>query len=153
MTQVKKVLVTGANGQLGKCLQDIAPGFSEYEFTFVSREALDIENLKDIEDFFKTNHFHYCVNAAAYTNVEKAESDAQTAYRTNAEAAGTIAAMCAKTDTVLIHISTDYVFDGKKQSPYTEEDEVRPINVYGASKLKGEELIRGASRKHFLFSN
>ncbi|MCF6308202.1 MAG: sugar nucleotide-binding protein, partial [Flavobacteriaceae bacterium] len=128
-----KVLVTGANGQLGRCLKDASVNFPNLEFIFVSREELDISNEVSISKIFSENNFDYCINTAAYTNVEKAESDADNAFKINAEAVKNLAKQCREKDVVFIQISTDYVFDGKKTVPYTEEDETNPINVYGAS--------------------
>ena len=141
MKFVKKVLVTGANGQLGKCLRDIAPGYDNCEMIFVSRDVLNIENPEATNQFFKGQSFDYCINTAAYTNVEKAESEPDTAFKVNAGAVQTMAKLCSENGIILIHISTDYVFDGDKESPYSEDDTVGPLNIYGASKLKGEQHI------------
>lgn len=138
---MKKILVTGANGQLGRCINDASHGFSEAIFTFVSRAELNIENDEELKEYFSKNTFDYCINAAGYTLVEEAESDADAAFKTNAEAVNTLAHCCKDTDTVLIHISTDYVFDGKSKVPYTEKDSTKPLSVYGESKLKGEVNI------------
>ncbi len=138
---MKKVLVTGANGQLGRCIKDASANFPDLEFLFVSREDLDIENEEAISIFFSKNNFNYCINTAAYTNVEKAESEPEKALQINAEAVKSLATICKQNNTTLLQISTDYVFDGKKTTPYTEEDITNPINVYGASKLKGEKYI------------
>lgn len=148
---MKKILVTGANGQLGKCIQDAVADFPELEFIFVSKEELDIENETLLEEFFNKNSFSHCINTAAYTNVEKAESEPESAFRINAEAVKNLASICKENDVVLLHISTDYVFDGKKGSPYLETDTTKPINVYGASKLKGEDYIQQIWDKYFIF--
>ena len=147
---MKKVLVTGANGQLGRCIKDIAEDYPNLEFVFASKNELDIENYDAVAEFFSSEYFDYCINTAAYTNVEKAESESEKAFNINAEAARNLAEVCNNSNTILIHISTDYVFDGKKKTPYTEEDKTNPINVYGASKLKGEEYIRKVHIKHFI---
>ena len=145
-----KVLVTGANGQLGRCIKDAAANFPELEFLFTSREDLDIENEGSISELFTKNNFDYCVNAAAYTNVEKAESEPEKAFQINAEGVKKLATICNQNSTTLIQISTDYVFDGEKKTPYTEEDETNPINVYGASKLKGEQYVQEICNKYFI---
>lgn len=145
-----KILVTGANGQLGKCIKDAAADYPDFEFVFASKEELDIENKDSLTDFFKKNNFSHCINTAAYTNVEKAESDKERAFAINAEAVKNLALTCKENDVVLLHISTDYVFDGKKKSPYLETDKTNPINVYGASKLKGEEYIQEICNKFFI---
>jgi dTDP-4-dehydrorhamnose reductase len=148
---MKKILVTGANGQLGKCIKDAAADFPDLEFVFVSKEELDIENSDLLLDFFSKNSFTHCINTAAYTNVEKAESEPEKAFAINAEAVKKVAVSCKENDVVLLHISTDYVFDGKKTAPYVETDITNPINVYGASKLKGEQYIQEICDKFFIF--
>lgn len=147
---MKNILVTGANGQLGKCLLDLSPNISTAHFVFTDRALLDLGNPGSIEAFFLREHFDYCINAGAYTNVERAESEPEQAYQINAEGVRCLAEQCVLHETVLIHISTDYVFDGLKTSPYEETDTVGPLNVYGASKLKGEEYIRTICKKHFI---
>lgn len=147
---MKKILVTGANGQLGRCIKDAAAKFPDLEFVFVSKEELDIENTDLITDFFRKNNFTHCINTAAYTNVEKAESESDKAFAINAEAVKNLANSCKEKNVTLLHISTDYVFDGKKTSPYLETDTTNPINVYGASKLKGESYIQEICEKYFI---
>ncbi len=148
---MKKILVTGANGQLGRCIKDAAADFPEFGFIFVSKEELNIENENSVKEYFNKNSFSHCINTAAYTNVEKAESEPESAFKINAEAVKNLAEMCKENDVVLLHVSTDYVFDGKKGSPYLETDTIKPINVYGASKLKGEEYIQHICDKYFIF--
>lgn len=148
---MKRILITGANGQLGLCIQDASLNFSHLEFIFVSKDDLDIRNHESLKNFFKTNHFDYCINTAAYTNVEKAESDSENAFAINAESVKNLATTCKENDVTLLHISTDYVFDGKKKSPYLETDATNPINVYGSSKLKGEEYIQKICDKFYIF--
>ena len=148
---MKKILVTGANGQLGSCIKDAAADFPDLDFVFVSKEEMDIENTDLLKDFINKNQFDYCINTAAYTNVEKAESEPEKAFAVNAEAVKNISEICAENNIVFLHISTDYVFDGKKNSPYVETDATDPINVYGASKLKGEEFIQQVCAKYFIF--
>ncbi|QAA83234.1 dTDP-4-dehydrorhamnose reductase [Aequorivita sp. H23M31] len=148
---MKKILVTGANGQLGRCIKDAASEFPALEFVFASKEDLNIENADSIKDFFRNNNFSHCINTAAYTNVEKAESEKEKAFSINAEAVKNLAVVCKENDTVLLHISTDYVFDGKKESPYLESDPTNPINVYGSSKLKGEQCLQEICDKIYIF--
>ena len=148
---MNKVLVTGANGQLGKCLKDAASLFKDCDFIFCSRQDLDLNNKEDLIAIFADNKFDYCINTAAYTNVEKAESERESAFNVNAKAVKNLAAICKTNNTILLHVSTDYVFDGKKESPYAEDDNTNPINVYGASKLKGEEYIIESGVKYFIF--
>jgi dTDP-4-dehydrorhamnose reductase len=147
---MKNILVTGANGQLGKCLLDLSPNISNFHFVFADKELLDLGDPANIESFFTSRHFDYCINAAAYTNVEKAESESDLAFRVNAEGVKHLAQQCARHDTVLIHVSTDYVFDGLKTTPYKENDPVAPLNQYGASKLQGEAYIQQICHKYFI---
>lgn len=147
---MKKVLITGANGQLGSCLQDVLKGNSGYKPTYTDRDELDITDKKSVEQFFSSGSYDYCINAAAYTQVDRAEEQKELAFAINAEGASNLAAACAQHNCTLIHISTDYVFSGKKQTPYTETDRTRPIGVYGASKLKGEQEIIRQCKQHYI---
>ncbi|WP_081208125.1 dTDP-4-dehydrorhamnose reductase [Salegentibacter sediminis] len=148
---MKKVLVTGASGQLGKCFKKIALGHPELKFIFLDSSQLDITDQNQIQKIFSEEKSDYCINCAAYTNVEKAESDKETAFKINAEGVKNLAEVCENNGTVLIHFSTDYVFDGKTTKAYQETDKVNPINVYGASKLKGEKYIMQGMEKYFIF--
>ena len=145
-----KVLVTGANGQLGQCFQVLSKTFSNIDFTFVCSSELDITNMSDVETFFKNTAFDYCVNCAAYTKVDLAEKQKEQAFLINAEGAKHIAIACKINNVVLIHISTDFVFDGSKADPYLETDIPNPINVYGHSKLKGETCIQSILENYFI---
>ncbi len=147
---MKNVLVTGANGQLGRCIKDIAPKVEGANFVFADRAVLDITERQMTSDYFSNKNFDYCINTAAYTNVEQAEKDSKNAFKINAEGAKNLAEICAANNTTLIHISTDYVFDGRKENPYIETDATNPINVYGASKLKGEQYIKEACKQHYI---
>lgn len=147
---MSKVLVTGANGQLGKCLKDASKLYGEHTFVFADREILDITDKASIQRVFGENTFQYCINTAAYTNVEKAESEEDKAFLVNAEGARNLAEVCSEKGVTLLQVSTDYVFDGTKRTPYLETDETNPINVYGASKLKGELWIRELCTRHFI---
>ncbi|WP_010228225.1 dTDP-4-dehydrorhamnose reductase [Gillisia marina] len=148
---MKTVLVTGASGQLGKCLQKLAENQHEIDWLFMDSSEIDITSSCDLEMCFSSKQIDYCINCAAYTNVEKAESEKEKAFSINAEAVKNLAEICRKHKTVLIHISTDYVFDGTSNSPYIEEDDTNPINVYGASKLMGEQHIQTTIGYHFIF--
>ena len=146
-----KVLVTGANGQLGKTIEELySKNNLAIDFKFVTKTDLDITKKNDIESIFKNNNFHYCINCAAYTNVEQAERKPEIAYKVNSEAVKYLAEACKKSHTVLIHISTDYVFDGEKGEPYTINDIPNPINEYGKSKLLGEQYIQGILNEYFI---
>ncbi|MGO2102941.1 MAG: dTDP-4-dehydrorhamnose reductase [Psychroflexus halocasei] len=144
-----KVLVTGANGQLGQVFQKKVKQIKA-DFNFQNSSSLDLTNHAAVESFFQENEFDYCINCAAYTNVEAAETEIEKAFLVNARAAENLAKVCHKNQVVLIHPSTDYVFDGEKETAYLEVDETQPINVYGASKLKGEELIQKSLKEHFI---
>ncbi|MCM4161971.1 dTDP-4-dehydrorhamnose reductase [Arenibacter sp. A80] len=145
-----KLLITGANGQLGRCLQDVAKSYQEYDFHFKTSIKLNVTKKKEIERLFAQEKFDFCVNCAAYTSVDKAETDQEKAFLVNAEAVRYLAEACKTTNTILIHISTDFVFDGTKTTPYTEEDIPNPINVYGASKLKGEQYVQEMLEDYFI---
>lgn len=148
---MKKILVTGANGQLGRCIKDASGQYPQFEFTFTERDQLNIDEAHSVKQFFQKNNFDYCINTAAYTNVEKAESEKDAAFQTNAEGVKNLAKACSMHHTVLLHVSTDYVFDGTKDTPYLETDPTNPINVYGASKLEGERHIRELCEAYFIF--
>ena len=147
---MKKIVVTGANGQLGKCLKDASVYFPNMEMIFAPKEDLDITKPRAVQQFFKIHSPDFCINAAAYTNVDKAEDEQEKAFLINAEAVKNLAVACKENNTTLLHISTDYVFDGKKKTPYVEEDEVNPINVYGASKLEGETIIQEFLSRYYI---
>jgi dTDP-4-dehydrorhamnose reductase len=136
----KTILVTGANGQLGKEFRALAASYPQYHFLFAKREELSIENVDLLKKYFAAHQIHFCVNCAAYTAVDKAEAESDTAFAINAAAVGNLAAICEANKVQLIHISTDYVFDGTAQQPYKEADATNPVSVYGQSKLKGEQL-------------
>lgn len=137
---MKKILVTGANGQLGQCLQKISSQFEEFEFIFTDSETLDITIKEEVNDFFWQNAPDFCINAAAYTAVDLAEADVEKAFLVNADGAENLAEACAENNAQFIHVSTDYVFNGENNLAYTEEDFTNPLGVYGASKLAGDEL-------------
>ena len=135
------ILVTGSSGQLGSELRELSKKYPSYNFLFTTRNELSIENKSAIKNFFKKQKIKYCINCAAYTAVDKAESEQEKAFLINAEAPGMLASICNDHHVKLIHISTDYVYDGSIQQPLKEENPVGPLNTYGLSKLKGEELV------------
>jgi dTDP-4-dehydrorhamnose reductase len=136
MSEPGPILVTGGSGQLASALA-AAPGVLR-----VGRPEFDFDRPDTIATIVRAAAPRLVVNAAAYTAVDAAESNAEAAYRANAEGPAILAKLCADADIPLIHISTDYVFDGTKPTPYTEIDPVNPQGVYGASKLAGEEAVR-----------
>ena len=139
MSSRSKILVTGSNGQLGKELQDLASSFPQFEFVFLSKEDLPIHNFELVRVFFDSVKPAFCINCAAYTAVDKAESEKELAFQINGEAVGVLAAVCKEHGTKFIHVSTDYVFNGEATYPYTENFPTDPVNTYGASKLEGEK--------------
>ena len=145
------VLVTGSNGQLASCIKDLAKRDTSLNFIYTDYQELDICDLNQIELFFKSNQkIDYCINCAAYTAVDKAESEVEKAFEINATGPKNLAQVCSEFDTILIQISTDFVFDGEKTEPYVETDVANPISVYGASKLQGEVEIKKIFKKHFI---
>ena len=144
------LLVTGSSGQLGQCLKQLLLSATDISCYFAAREDLDITNSDVVHQFFGEHNFDYCIITSAYTNVEKAESEQKEAFLINAEGAYSLAKVCKKHNVVLLHISTDYVFDGMAKTPYQEQDSTNPLNVYGASKLKGEQHIVDTWNKHFI---
>lgn len=136
------ILVTGSNGQLGNELRLVVgenDKVNKYFFTDV--DELDITSKKDVSDFVVANNIDIVVNCAAYTNVDKAEDDKERADLINHIGPKNLAEACRDKNGLLIHISTDYVFDGTKNTPYTETDETKPLGVYGETKLRGENAI------------
>ncbi len=151
LKQSQTVLVTGSNGQLGKTLKELYLNNDlGLQFVFANKKDLDITDLEAVNIFFNKHKFDYCINTAAYTNVEQAEKTPEPAYTVNAEGVKHLALACKTNNVVLIHISTDYVFDGKKQIPYTIHDSTNPINEYGKSKLKGEQYIQDILHQYFI---
>src|SRR5688572_21469262 len=141
MSTVPKILVTGANGQLGKELKELEGANPEFEFVFLSREDMPIQNFDLVRNTFKIHQPAFCINCAAYTAVDNAESEKELAFQVNGEAPGVLAAVAEKFNCRFIQISTDYVFDGQGNKPYREDSATNPKNAYGASKLEGEKQV------------
>jgi dTDP-4-dehydrorhamnose reductase len=133
-------LITGANGQLGQEFYALAEAFPQYQFIFTSRAELSLENDISIINFFRLHRVDYCINCAAYTAVDKAETEFDKAYQVNALGVSVLAAQCEKYKAKLIHVSTDYVFDGQSPDPYKETNATDPVNKYGKTKLAGEQF-------------
>lgn len=136
-----KILVTGANGQLGSELQFLSANYPNYEFIFTDIDTLDITKSGNAEKFVDANPVDFIINCAAYTNVDKAEEDRDTAFLINTVAVDYLVDAAKKTNACLIHISTDYVFDGTEHEPYDEESPIFPESMYGDTKYEGEKLI------------
>lgn len=142
-----KYLITGANGQLGRAFQKILPKNS---VIFTDQEELDITDRQAVLDFVEKNKPEVILNCAAYTNVDGCEENQELANSVNHLAVAHLAEACNKIDATLVHVSTDYVFDGTKKEPYTEEDKTNPQSVYGKTKLLGEEAAKKAE-KYYIF--
>lgn len=145
-----RILVTGSGGQLGLTLEECASGFPEFIFDFKTSKELDITNKKELRVAFQNGKYDFCINCAAFTNVEQAEKQPQKAFNINAQGVKNLAEMCKDHKTTLIHISTDYVFDGEKKEPYIVGDITNPINEYGRSKLAGEKYIQEILPNHII---
>lgn len=134
-----KILVTGANGQLGSEMRTLAALHPQHLFLFNDRDEVDITDAKQVAECFAEFKPTYCVNCAAYTAVDKAETDAESAFQINATAVKNLAKACTQFNAKFIHISTDYVFDGMGAEPYGEDHPTDPVSVYGKTKLQGEK--------------
>jgi dTDP-4-dehydrorhamnose reductase len=151
------VLVTGAYGQLGQSIKFISDKYPEIDFVFCDSKSLDITDLNNIKQAFKQFKPNFCINAAAYTAVDKAESEPEKAHLINVIGAKNLAEVCNEYDTILLHISTDFVFDGNRsvtlsavEVSYTEEDTTNPKGVYGQTKLDGEKAIQATFNNYFI---
>ncbi|MBQ1695908.1 MAG: sugar nucleotide-binding protein, partial [Bacteroidales bacterium] len=138
---MKRILVIGCNGQLGSKIRDNHEMLANAEFEYVDIDKLDISNLDATTAFFANNKFDVVINCAAYTAVEKAEDDLENATLANAVAPRNLAKCANKFGFKLIHVSTDYVFDGKANTPYCEDAPTNPQSAYGRTKLEGEKNI------------
>jgi len=155
------ILVTGANGQLGQCFQSIVKlnGNGEPKhfvhdknyWIFAGHNELDITNKDAVDKYFHDNNINVVVNCAAYTNVDKAEEDEENAYKINVLGAENLAIACNKYGAIIIHISTDYVFDGTANTPRKPDDDTYALGAYGRTKLEGEKLIQKSGCKYLIF--
>ncbi|MFN0032137.1 MAG: dTDP-4-dehydrorhamnose reductase [Flavobacteriales bacterium] len=150
MSKEKKILVTGSHGQLGREFMAVAAAFPAFQFVFTTRAELDIRLQHHALEMLNELKPAAVINCAAYTNVELAETEQEEAYEGNALGAKYLAEACGACDALLIHFSTDYVFDGKKKSAYRETDNANPLNVYGETKLQGERFIDEILRRYFI---
>lgn len=161
------VLVTGANGQLGQALQSIVEKYSSIDFVFCTSSELNITDKNNCEVVFEKYKPNFCINGAAYTAVDKAESEPEKAFEINVTGAQNLADVCKKHNTILLHISTDFVFDAKfvdgiayydrelrlplkSEKGLTETDVPFPAGIYGLTKLQGEQAIQATYEKHFI---
>ena len=142
MTKPQTILVTGCLGQLGQSLKSISSDYPNYEFVFVNRKQLDLSYETSVINFFEHQTFDIIINCAAHTAVDKAELEPELANQINHLAVQRFADIAKQKNMKLIHISTDYVFDGKQYRPYIETDIVEPLGVYGQTKLSGEKAIQ-----------
>lgn len=144
-----KVLITGANGQLGRELARQSPTF-DFEAHALDRQQLDISNENRIHQVLARLCPSVVINAAAYTQVDRAEAEPDLAYAVNTDGPGYLAKYCADNHLALIHVSTDYVFDGTKDQPYQEDDPIAPLGIYAQSKARGEAAIRSVLLNHII---
>jgi dTDP-4-dehydrorhamnose reductase len=143
-----KIAILGAGGRLGAALLREYRG--KYDLAGFNHAQVDLANLHEVRGTLGATDFDVLINAAAFTNVDACESERDRAFLINAEAPGVLAEICNKKDAKLIHFSTDYVFDGEKRAPYTEDDQANPVSVYGESKLAGEKCVRAAENGHLV---
>lgn len=144
------VLVTGANGQLGQSLKFIAGKYPEIDFVFCDSKTVDITQKEGINLVFNKVKPDFCINTAAYTAVDKAEREPEKAFEINVIGVKNLAEVCRDFKTKLIHVSTDFVFDGAKKTPYTEDDCTNPKSVYGQTKLDGEKVVQAILKDYFI---
>ena len=143
-----KIMILGAGGRLGAAL--VREYRDKHDVAAFSHSQLDLSNLDDLRQKLGATNFDVLINAAAFTNVDLCETERDRAFTINGEAPGIVAEICRERGAKLIHFSTDYVFDGGKRAPYTEEDEAKPISVYGESKLAGEKNVLAADGEHLV---
>ena len=144
------VLVTGANGQLGQSIKFIANKYPMIQFIYTDYYEMDITNIESCTNTFLKYKPQFCINTAAYTAVDKAESEPEKAHLINSIGPENLAKVCKGYDTILLHISTDFIFDGTSKTPYLESDLPNPQSVYGQTKLEGEIAIQNTWEKHFI---
>ena len=144
------ILITGCEGQLGTEIHKIASTDTLHNWFFTDVDTLDICDAQAVENYFETNKIQVCINCAAYTAVDKAEDEPDLALKINAKAPQILAQTCKKHEALLVHVSTDYVFNGNGTSPYQESEPVEPQSVYGNTKAEGERLIRESGCNYFI---
>ena len=147
---MKRVIVTGANGQLGRAINQQYADSTEYELINTDVGELDITNIDTVMEFTRDIRPYAIINCAAYTAVEKCEEEEDLAFRINAVGARNLSIAADETDAKLVHVSTDYVFDGNGSRPYRETDPVGPQGAYGRTKLAGENFVKEFSKRHYI---
>ena len=147
---MKTILVTGANGQLGNSIRRLAAGYPQYAFVFTDVDTLDICDAQAVNAFVKEKQVDYIINCAAYTAVDKAEDDEALCLRINRDAVRNLGEAARMAGARVIHVSTDYVFDGEGTRPWEPEDERHPLNVYGQTKYEGELAVQNTLEKYFI---
>ena len=146
MLNYKKILVTGSEGQLGRTLQKRSADINGFDWIFLSKAELDITQTNEIQAAFNKYNPKFCINCAAFTDVLKSEKKPSLAFKVNVEGVKNLTHICNENQSILIHISTDYVFDGAKKIPYVENDKANPLNAYGMTKYLGEKhVLRNAN--------
>lgn len=148
---MKKILVTGANGQLGSELQYLSAQYGQYQFTYTDYMDLDITDAAAVDKYMAEGGYYAVINCAAYTAVDKAESEKEKAYLINETGAANLAAGAKKTGAKFVHISTDFIFDGTNSAPILEDEIPKPLSVYGASKLAGELAVIKANADSIIY--
>jgi len=143
-----KILITGAKGMLSSDLVKVLS--TEHEITGLSHQELDVTNKRDVDICINDNKPDVVIHAASYTDVDGCESNRELAFQVNADGAKNVALVCRETGSAMVYVSTDYVFDGEKSSPYIEEDKPNPINVYGKSKLAGENHVKSILDRYYI---
>jgi len=144
---MNKILVTGAYGQLGNEINVIASNYPQFEFIFTDIDSLDICNKSAVNDFVRSNNINFIINCAAYTAVDKAEEDVDKCYAINRDAVKNLGVAATANNAKLVHVSTDYVFDGSNHTPYTEDLPICPQSIYGKSKAEGEIALNEVYKK------
>lgn len=148
---MSKIIVFGASGQLGQCLKLIAQKHNISDVNFLPEEHANILDNESLRDIFQSEAPQYCINSAAYTAVDKAEDDTEMARKINRDGAENLSLLCKEYNATLIHISTDFVFAGNVASLLSETDIAEPVNIYGVTKLEGEQTIEASGCKHYIF--
>ncbi|QJD96966.1 dTDP-4-dehydrorhamnose reductase [Mucilaginibacter robiniae] len=147
---MSKIIVFGASGQLGQCLKQVVAEQQITDVHFFSGTEGNVLNMDVLDEIFKNEHPAYCINCAAYTAVDKAEDEIEIARKVNKDGAANLAQLCKTYQSTLIHVSTDFVFEGTAPYPQVETDATNPINVYGLTKLEGEQAIAATLPQHYI---